>query len=169
MKKHESLIILTVLFAALYMSGCRSDQEMTDPQPPVNKNLNQTEIPPKDVISSDITDHAAEEIPKEYLKEGFIDRSTFRIVIIATREECLTDQQSIEKKSRNRSLATLQKYITSQGLTITRNTNSGLINIMNENGKFYRKNAECGKTNIYYFDIKKEGIKNNVLDTSRQR
>lgn len=106
---------------------------------------------------------------KEYTTEGFIDKSTFRVVIIGTKEDCESDEKSIEKKSKNRALSSLQKYLASQEKNTDENTRAGILNMMSEYGHFYKKDPGCEKRNIYYFEIKKEGIKTQILDLGGHR
>ncbi len=103
-----------------------------------------------------------EKIDKKYLTEGFLSRSLFRSVIIATREECEEGISRIEEKSRNRALVSLQKYIQSTGQYTGANSRARLLDLINRNGKFSPLKKECGRNNIYYFDIEKENLKGHL-------
>jgi hypothetical protein len=109
-----------------------------------------------------------DKIDKKYLDEGFISRDVFRSVIIAPREECEEGSRAIEEKSRNRAFTSLQKYVQSKGNYSGQKTNAELLNLMNRNGKFIPLKKECGKNNIYYYDIKKKNIRRHLKRISER-
>ncbi len=102
---------------------------------------------------------SVEKIDKKYLTEGFLSKSHFRSVIIATREECEEGIPPIEEKSRNRALVSLQKYIQSTGQYAGANSRARLLDLINRNGKFSPLKKECARNNIYYYDIEKVNLK----------
>ncbi len=96
---------------------------------------------------------------REFMKEGFINSGTYRIIIVSTKSECLEGLTSIEKKAKKRAVTSLKKYIQSTGKRYTQSLNTGMINLINDNGHFSRKDESCNKDLIFFFDIKKDNIK----------
>ena len=100
-----------------------------------------------------------------YLKEGFIARDTFRIVMLDCQDQNYTSLESVEK----RALATLQKYLLEQNRVYDNNTRAELINLIHNYGTFSRQNITHKGNNVYYLEIKKDNIKRYIDGIARAR
>ncbi|HOO73247.1 MAG TPA: hypothetical protein PK926_15925 [Spirochaetota bacterium] len=104
-----------------------------------------------------------------YLKEGFIARDTFRIVMLDCQDESYTSLESVEEKSEKRALATLQKYLLEQNRVYDNNTRAELINLIQNYGTFSRQNISHKGNTVYYLEIKKDNIKRYIDGIARAR
>lgn len=103
-----------------------------------------------------------DELVRDYVKEGFISRDTFRIVIIQPRE---SDQgeESIERTARQRAFVSLQKYLSSRNMTINQNTRVKLINLTEACGSLRLFEEKCDtRKKVYLFEIKMANLKQYV-------
>ncbi len=107
-------------------------------------------------------------IKREYLKEGFIGDNLFRVIIISTEEECRSGIEDVKDKSKKRAFVTLQKYIISNNVNMKMNTRAELLNLINEYGHFIKPQEECRENNIYYFEIRRDYIKDVIYNISRK-
>jgi hypothetical protein len=117
-------------------------------------------------------DHTAPKndlIEKKYLEEGFIDNNTYRIVIICGLEECQKNRGDITSKAHKRAQASLQKLVSSKGAAINRNVNASILNLIQSKGSIELKDGECGKTNIFYFNIRESNLKSRIEEIARSK
>jgi len=103
-----------------------------------------------------------EKLSREYLREGFISANTFRVVIVATENECRNDTEGIAARAKKRAYVTLQKYIISKGRNFDKNTSAQILDLINTHGTFIRRTAGCRENNIFYYDIVKEDIQDFI-------
>lgn len=103
-----------------------------------------------------------DKLVRDYVKEGFISRDTFRIVIIQPRESD-DGAESIEKSARQRAFVSLQKYLSSRNMTINKNTRAKLINLTEACGSLRLFEEKCDtRKKVYLFEIKKANLKQYV-------
>ncbi len=146
----NSIIILLIL--TFFMISCSAKKKDN------TNNTNNTGTTTENT-SSTTTDHGLE---KRYLKEGFVAKDTYRVVIVATKEDCDKNEDDIKSKAQKRALVSLQKLISSQGKRVGRNTKAGLLSLISNSGNFTKKNDGCKRFNIFYYDIKKRHIKRQI-------
>ena len=152
------IIFFTTLLLSFVLLFPSCSKEIKDePAPPP---VTEPDIPGK------VHHQEEEDIRLIYMREGFIDSSTFRVVIVTRKQDCPGDEEEIKRRASNRVIATLRRYLISQGRTVDRNTRSGILNLMNQYGKFYLFTEErvCQDTNIYYYDLKKNNIREEILN-----
>lgn len=106
---------------------------------------------------------------KKYLKEGFINRDTFRVVIVATKDDCESNSDDIKSKANKRAYISLKKKLSARTGTISANTNARLLGLIQKNNEFKQKDDSCKKYNVYYYDIKKRNIKRYLSRIASQR
>lgn len=106
---------------------------------------------------------------REFLKEGFINNSTFRVVILSTKEECEQEESALKERSQKRALVSLKKYIAAKGRSIGTNTQAGILQIIDRKGSFSRKSPACIDNCVYYFEIKEQGIRRKILKLGKRR
>jgi len=139
------------VLCAVFTARCASKKTATEYPPPVRQTLNDR--------------HEA----LEYDREGFISDSVYRIVIVEPKGESCRNLEAIESAARLRALSSLQKYIVSQGRPIDQNINADLISIIKHNGEFYDTHNSTGRRDIYYYDIKKNNLREYIIRISKTR
>lgn len=155
----KQIIFYTTLLLSLFILFTSCSKEVKDD--PASPYVSKPEITEK----KDQTDDD-DAIIQEFMKEGFIDSSTFRVVIVTRKNDISADEEEIRRRASNRVIATLRRYLISQGKTVDRNTRSGILNLMNQYGHFYifEEERDCPHTNVYYYDLKKNKIKEEILN-----
>lgn len=136
--------LYTVLALMLILSGCAS--------PPAQQ---EAESIPKD------TTVKSHELPREYMNEGFIDDSTFRVVILAIRQDC-GDKGLLQEKGERRALTTLSRLVQEHGGKIDHSTKARILQLIRQYGTFDIVYEDCENRNIYWFTIRKEGLKDDI-------
>lgn len=114
-------------------------------------------------------DDKKERLEKEYMKEGFINTNTFRVIIVSTESERIEDLKSIEKRIKKRALTSLKKYIISKGKSFAPQVNSALLNLINDHGKLSQNNKGCLDDYVFIYDIRKKNIKFSIETLSKNR
>ncbi len=131
------------------------------PQTANNNNQNNYQTPQKPVQNNTITPPQSSNddlLLKKYSKEGFIDKNTFVVLIIKPANS--TDSQAdIKAMAQNRTLATLQKYVQSNGKTITPNVTASLLSLINQSGSLKTINDGSNQRIIYVYEISKNDLK----------
>jgi len=155
MKSRINIIPIMIFCFSLIFTCCKK-QVKEETKIPVDKKIEV--VTPED-----------DEIPKEYLKEGFVSKDTFRVVILSTKDDCESNVDEIRKKAEKRAEVTLQKYLISVNKVVDQNARAEILKLINENGDFSKRDEECKKNNVFFFDIKKKLIKNQVEKFGTER
>ena len=124
--------------------SCTSEREKI--HPPVNNHVSIQEKP----------------LPEEYLQEGFINRDTFRIVIVTpakTPEEAVA---SIESRARTRAVSVLKNYIQTRGWDFTDRTRGELFRLILSNGTVTHMERDNTRDSVFVYDIRKGNIQNEI-------
>ena len=132
------LIILIILFLA---NSCRKNIR--------DNNTNNQTNNKNSVI--DKTDKL--EFQKKYLKEGFITRNIYRIVIVSDKRSN-EDTQTVKKRAKKRAFVSLQKYLRSENRNVDKNCQAKLLDIINTDGKFSKKEFKNYENIVYYLELK---------------
>lgn len=103
----------------------------------------------------------------EYEHEGFIGENVYRIVIVVPHYILESKQSDIEKTARMRALSSLQKYLASQDKQVDHNITAELLSLIEKNGNLSTGHSMSKSRDIYYYDIKKERLKEYLLDLKR--
>lgn len=106
---------------------------------------------------------------REFLKEGFINNQTFRVVIVTEKNDCKTTENEISELAKKRSSAILKNYIISQNRIFDSNANACVINLIEEKGSLIKKKSDCSENRVYYLDVKMPEIKSYILNSTKQR
>jgi hypothetical protein len=101
------------------------------------------------------------ELQEKFLKEGFITQAKFRITIVTIRGTNIPLEE-IEEKAKKRAFITLQKFVTSEGIQISKNMQAELLNLISTNGILSKQTIEECTDDIYYFDIDRENLKRHI-------
>ena len=105
-----------------------------------------------------------------YLKEGFVSKDLYRIVIVEPKE--ITDsynREKTEKTAKRRALISLQKYIMSNNQVINKNINAILLNLIEEHGILRTLPTNHRTRNIHLFEIRKSALKQSLEDLAENR
>ncbi|MCP4131458.1 MAG: hypothetical protein GY754_10810 [bacterium] len=147
----KAVIVLCIALALpFFLSSCK--KQVKDPE-----NGGTGDTTSVEPVKGDDT------LDKEYLKEGFMSSSTFRVVIIANKDECEEDEDEIEEKAKKRAFSTLRKYLISNKGRLGRNASAKITNMINDKGSMEKQGDTCKeKNNIFYFDVKKSNIKKHL-------
>ena len=108
-------------------------------------------------------------IDKEYLKEGFIDNNTFRVIILSSSTNCDFPKEEVLKKSRKRALATLSKFLISKNRIVNSNTKAKLKQLIHNNGTLLKIKKNCDKGITFAFNIESRHLKSQISDIAPKR
>ncbi len=109
-----------------------------------------------------------EVLEEQFRKEGFIAPNTFRVVIIEPAETAGSDNYALET-AKKRAYLMLKKHLLSDNRIVTSNVDAAILGIVERDGSL-RKVEDAKKTrNVYFFDIKKEGIKQHIESLAPKR
>jgi len=154
-KKFKIIAIFTIIPMLLIFScskKVKKDEDLTGKKDPVEK-----------------TEERDARLDKKYMKEGFISNNTFRVIILATLEECENDITGIEEKARKRAIATLQKLLISKNRIVDNNVRTEILNIVNRYGNLKNKDIRCGNNNVFFFDIEKNNLSQYLMKITHSR
>lgn len=96
---------------------------------------------------------------RRYLTEGFISDNTFRVIIVATKDESTTDPESVRSRAQKRALSSIEKYLRSSEQRMDTNTRARILGLVNASSTFYRKDVGSEQQHVYYLDVTKDNIK----------
>lgn len=102
------------------------------------------------------------DLEKKYLSEGFVEKDTFRVIILVPKDSSCKDQATIKYRAEKRAEASLQKFLVSKGRVIDQNTRAEILNLINNHGKLIPRNIPCRGSNVFYFDIQKKHLKRHL-------
>ncbi len=109
-----------------------------------------------------------EALEEKYRKEGFVAPNIFRVVIIEPVEANGSDNYAIEN-AKKRAYLMLKKYLLSDNRIITSNVDAAILGIVERDGSL-RKIEDIKKTrNVYFYEIKKDGIKQHIESLAPKR
>jgi len=148
MKHIITIIIITLFFA----TGCKKDNVITEKD---NSTKNNTAV----------NNGNNDKLLKRYLREGFVSKNKFRVIIISPKgyDESLSD---IKDKAEKRAQTSLTRYLQMKNRNVSYNTRAQILTIIRNNGSLYKKNIKYKKGKIYYFDITKKRIKSFLYGIS---
>jgi hypothetical protein len=130
-------VILSSAIVSLLFFNCTSTQET------------------RDTIKTQNTQNTIE----KYEQEGFITKDLYRIIIVKPDNSQMNDAD-LEKQIKSKTLASIKKYITSKGKSLTSNTNAEIINLINNYGVFKTyKDSTC---NLLILDISRQGCRSYI-------
>lgn len=111
--------------------------------------------PANKTVSSNANENGYSET---FRKIGWITENKYRSVIyIITEDECRNSScTEMEEKIKFESYKNLQKELNP---LFNRNVSVHINNLIANSGKIIRLNEECGKSNIFFFDIEKNNLK----------
>lgn len=144
-KRRKSFPIIGILI--LFMNSCSSEKEKITITPVQNN----AEIS----LSSNT-------LPEEYMREGFINRDTFRVVIVTPRRTTDEGIASIESQARIRAVSALKNYIQNQGWDFTDRTRGELFRLIISNGSVSHMERNSSRDSVYVYDIRKGNIQNEI-------
>ncbi len=108
-------------------------------------------------------------LTKEYLREGFISKDIFRIVIVEPKREKNDGRNYIIKTAKRRAFVSLQKYITANNAKIDNNINASLLNLVEECGTLKSADINHKTRRVHLFEIKKSSLKQSIDNLARSR
>jgi hypothetical protein len=110
----------------------------------------------------------SEVLEEEFRKEGFINPSTFRVVIIEPADVSGSDGYAIDT-AKKRAYLMLKKHLLSDNRIVTSNVDAALLGIVERDGAL-KKIDDAKKTrNVYFFEIKKPDIKQHIESLAPKR
>lgn len=106
----------------------------------------------------------------EFEQEGFIDDSTYRLIII----EPLgagepRSRKDLEDSARSRAISSLQKYLYAENKQVDAGTRTGLLNLVDRHGALRLVEKNNATRRVYYFEIRKEGLRRYLSDLCDRR
>lgn len=133
--------ILMVIFLAACGHAPRTE--------PIDNNAKIEKLKPVEILE------------EEFRKEGFISPNIFRVVIIEPAETAGSDNYALET-AKKRAYLTLKKHLLSDNRIVTSNVDAAILGIVERDGAL-KKIDDAKKTrNVYFFEIRKEGIKQHI-------
>ncbi len=152
-------IKLTALLAALFASGLMAflPVQCTCGKPPET-----------DVVRNGVLPDHNKTVAPEYEQEGFIDDGLYRIVIIQP-ADAARKASALEDTARQRTLSSLQKYLISQNRIVDANATAELNALIAQHGTLAEQPSTKDTRRIYYFDVRKERLKDYLNATTRKR
>ena len=104
-----------------------------------------------------------------YMKEGFINDQTFRVVIFEDIENTHSNFNEIKIKGEKRALIILRKFLISKNRIVDTNTTAHINSLIENYGELKLIKKNCNKSSLYTFDIKKNGIKSFIASFAKKR
>ncbi len=123
------------------------------------KKTNATSIPLDNTSSTD----------REYIKEGFITKDLYRIIIVEPKDEIDYPKTSIEKTAKRRAFVSLQKYLSANNILPDKNINANLLNLIGEYGTIKEAPGKSKTRKVHLFEIKKSNLKQSLDNLSTTR
>ena len=125
---------LFALTAILFISGCAAKMEM-----------NRSSSGDSDLV-------------KKYQKEGFVSNNEYVTIIIKSDKDS-SSISDIESQIKNRTLSSLQKYLSENGKQPDNNRRAKILNLINDFGSLKKLDDIQSKRFVYVFSIRKDNLK----------
>ncbi|MBP8082320.1 MAG: hypothetical protein KAZ87_03865 [Spirochaetes bacterium] len=125
---------LFALTAILFISGCAAKME-----------TNRSSSGDSDLI-------------KKYQKEGFVSNNEYVTIIIKSDKDS-SSISDIESQIKNRTLSSLQKYLSENGKQPDNNRRAKILNLINDSGSLKKFDDIQSKRFVYVFSIRKDNLK----------
>jgi hypothetical protein len=96
---------------------------------------------------------------ERYENEGFITKDLYRVIIVKPANLSVEDAE-LERQARAKAIASLKKYITAGGKSLTSNTNAEILNLIGNSGSI--KKISVDDKILYVLDIHRQGCRSYV-------
>ncbi len=110
-----------------------------------------------------------QKIDRLYLKEGFIDNETYRVVIVTAKDDCGKEESEIRRQAKKRSYSRLIDLLLSNDRKVTSNTRASITRLVEYNGNFIPKRVDCPGSRLYYYEVKRDNLKRYLMNISEPR
>lgn len=120
-------------------------------------------------VDKEETPGREQQIDKRYLKEGFVDDNTYRVVVVTAKGDCDTEESEIRRKAKKRSYSSLVNLLLSHDRKVTSNTLACITRLVEYNGEFVKKKTNCPGSRVYYYDINQRNLKRYLMSISEPR
>ncbi|MCX7678361.1 MAG: hypothetical protein N2316_04005 [Spirochaetes bacterium] len=109
-----------------------------------------------------------EVLEEEFRKEGFISPNIFRVVIIEPVDSSSTRDYA-QETAKKRAFLMLKKHLLSENRIVNQNVEATILGIVEHNGTVTKVDDMKKTRNVYFFEIKKEGIKQHIESLAPKR
>lgn len=106
---------------------------------------------------------------REYEKEGFITKDLFRVVIVEPKGGQESDKMEIKKTAERRALSSMEKYLVENRIMADRNAKAVLLNLIGDHGKLKESPLKSETRTVYFFDVEKPDLKQQLDNLPRAR
>ncbi|TAL39073.1 MAG: hypothetical protein EPN93_03080 [Spirochaetes bacterium] len=106
--------------------------------------------------------------PPEFEQEGFIGDGVYRVIIIQPAETA-PKGSVLEDTARQRALSSLQKYLIAQDRIVDANVTAELNALIARHGTLAEQPSTRDTRRLYYFDVRKDRLKEYLNTTTRKR
>ncbi len=154
----KKILLLTAVAAIMFIS-CKKDIRITE-EPVIRNEEPAVTVEPEVKLESVNTE---DQLLKKYEKEGFIDKSTF-IVILIKPAGSKFNQLDIENQAKKRAFVSLQNYVMSENKRLSANDKTSIVNSINNNGKLKKINDEKQSRDVYVFEIIEENFYTKIKE-----
>jgi hypothetical protein len=93
---------------------------------------------------------------ERYENEGFITRDLYRVIIVKP-ANLSVDEADLERQARAKAIASLKKYISASGKSLTSNTNAEILNLIGNSGTIKKVRVEDKV--LFILDINRPGCR----------
>jgi hypothetical protein len=139
---NKPIITLSLLALAVIISfSCKGTQEKKEPE------------------IKEINRETQETFRQEYMKEGLISNSVYRIVIVTPEDDCSEAPEEMKYKAIQRAQVSIRNYIVSLNGTCPQNASIKITNLINDSGKLILRRKGCPGSAVYNFDVARQGLK----------
>lgn len=157
-----SAILATAVAGFLHCASCKTPEKTgTDANKDTTKET--TAENDEDAVS------ASGQLNEKYLREGFISGDLFRVVIVTAANDPSESMEQIEEKARQRAFVSMQRFIQSEDRPVNQNTKAEILNVINANGVFKKKDFRGYKDQIYYLEVQQENLKRHLSSMAERR
>ncbi|MDA3900514.1 MAG: hypothetical protein PF637_08345 [Spirochaetes bacterium] len=101
------------------------------------------------------------ELLKKYRQEGFVDLNSYAVIIVRPVESD-EPSESIMDQAEKRIYVSFQKYLRQKGVRVDSNTNTKLINLIDEYGSIKRVHDSKESRVVYIFVVEMDGLKRYI-------
>ncbi len=144
--KHLAYIVLTSFITALLtFQGCGHDVREGDI-----------------VAVPDRNSYDDSSLPEEFKTEGFVASGIFRVVIVEPGESAGKDGSNIAREAKKRAFLSLKRYLISENRIVTPNSEASLLNLVESEGKLSPVEDKSRDRTVYFFEIKKNNVREYV-------
>lgn len=141
-------IILLLFSVAFLLTACKKNNVKDEMQ--VDKKVSSTE-----------TSNEANSQLKKYHKEGFLDKSTFVVIIIRPSDSKVSTVK-MKEQGKDRAIVSLRRYIKSKGKTVDSMTNTSIMRLVTSNGELIQIDDKSNSRIVYIYEIKKSNLYKEV-------